>query len=216
MSTRAMIALAIATLIAPCIANGKPPEKPPAASNYTVYTDKASFLAAVGEVTFQGFEASPEFACPPYGTSYVGVGSTFESASFSVTNYDETGTSFACAGEVGSGPAAYATEGTHFLAVGNWVGYKWRLDFTILDSRSVYAVGFYLVDAAQRGDAVFIGPDGTRITMVECCQIDFSQRFFGVVSKRPMGSFSLDPTASNDGWSIDEVMLGFGRPKGRR
>ena len=217
MSKRALIALAVATLIAPCIANGKPPEKPPAASNYTVYTDKASFLAAVGELVFQGFEASPEFACPPYPNDYSGVGASFESASFAATIIPESGgTAFLCVGDdMTTAMTPRATEGTHFLSVGSVLGNDWTLDVSLLASRPVYAVGFYMVDAAEKGDAMFVGPDGTRITMLECCQPGGSTRFFGVVSNKTLTSFSLEGSPS-DGWAIDEVMLGFGRPKGRR
>ena len=68
---------------------------------------------------------------------------------------------------------------------------------------------FFLTDAAERGDAIFVTSAGDEIVMARCCRDPrFDDPvFFGLVSKKKFRSFQLRNTGISDGWGIDEVML---------
>jgi hypothetical protein len=90
-------------------------------------------------------------------------------------------------------------------------GSTWTLEFVLQGRRPAYAVGFYLTDAAERGDAIFVTDTGDEIFMARCCRdprFD-DPLFFGLVSKKKFRSFQLRNTGVSDGWGIDEMMLGI-------
>ena len=194
--------LALLSLASPSMAQ----EPAASASQYELFTDKTSFLAAVGEVLFQGFETYPTHECSSGGPNPATV---LESESFSVTTVPAAGgTSFLCTGTtVGGSPAP--TEGNNTLVAGSNTGSTWTLDFVLVDKRPAYAVGFYLTDAAERGDAIFVTNSGDEIVIAACCRTGTLPLFFGVISRRPFRAFHLRNTGISDGWGIDELMLGI-------
>ncbi len=171
-----------------------------------VFTNKTAFLAAVGEVVFQGFESYPRYDCAGGGPSPV---TSLESESFTVTTVPaDAGTTFLCTGSAGRpGP----TEGNNALIAGSNTGSPFTLDFVLTGNPPAYAVGFYLDDAAEAGDAIFVTSAGDEILMLQCCRPGYmGPVFFGLISKEPFRSFQLKNTGHWDGWGIDELMLGIG------
>jgi len=86
----------------------------------------------------------------------------------------------------------------------------WTLEFVLIDKRPTFAVGLYLTDAAERGDAIFVTSAGDEIVMAQCCRTGTSPVFFGFISNKPFRSFQLQNTGAFDGWGIDELMLAIG------
>jgi hypothetical protein len=80
-------------------------------------------------------------------------------------------------------------------------------------TRKANAVGFFLTDAAERGDAIFVSSAGVEIVMARCCRDPrFGDPvFFGLISKKQFRSFQLRNTGISDGWGLDELMLGIGK-----
>jgi hypothetical protein len=204
MISKLWMTLALTSLAVPCISQ----ELTARPSQYEVFTDKAGFLAAIGEVVFQGFESYPTNECSSGGPSPT----TFlESESFTVTTVPaESGTSFLCTGTTAGGSPG-PTEGINTLVAGSNTGSTWTLEFILTDTRPAYAIGLYLTDAAERGDAIFVTSGGDEIVMARCCRTGTSPVFFGLISNKPFRSFELRNTGAFDGWGIDELMLGIGR-----
>ena len=90
---------------------------PLAAEAQQVYRDKAAFLAAVGEVTFQGFESYPHQPdCSAGGSNPV---TFFATPSFTITQTPlDGGTSFLCIGTAGAYDPS-PTEGINALIAGS-------------------------------------------------------------------------------------------------
>jgi hypothetical protein len=179
-----------------------------AAADYQVFTNKSAFLAAVGEVVFQGFESYPTHECSSGGPA---PATSLESETFTVTTVPaDSGTSFLCTGTtVGGSPAP--TEGSNALIAGSNTGSPWTLAFVLHGRRPAYAIGFYLTDAAERGDAIFVTGTGDEIVIALCCRdprVD-DPLFFGIVTNKKFRSFQLRNTGGSDGWGIDELMLGI-------
>ena len=99
MRNKLRLAVFLVFLAAPCVGQ----ERAASSVHYEVFTDKAAFLAAVGEVILQGFESYPTYECSSGGPSPV---TYLESESFTVTTVPaEGGTSFLCTGSrVGGSP----------------------------------------------------------------------------------------------------------------
>ncbi len=196
--TIALVSLAVSSIAQEAAANSVYNE---------VFTDKAAFLAAVGEVVLQGFESYPTDQCSFGGQS---PATTLESESFTITTVPpDLGDSFLCIGTALGGPRP--TEGNNALIAGSNSGSPWTLDFVITGNPPAYAVGLYLTDAAEAGDAIFVTSAGDEIIMAQCCKPrDAPPVFFGLISKKPFRSFQLKNTGLFDGWGIDELMLGIG------
>jgi len=173
---------------------------------YEVYGDETSYLAAVGEVGYQSFESFPRSECSTGGPDPVTV---LETESFTVETIPVSGTSFLCTGFT-DGIDPRPTDGQVALIAGSITGSPWTLTFALTGSRPAHGVAFYLTDAAESGDAIFVLPTGERITMASCCQSSAQPIFFGIVTRRPFRSFELENTGVGDGWGIDEVMLAIG------
>jgi hypothetical protein len=167
----------------------------------TVYYDRASFLAAAGLVTTEGFEAYATNTCTYGGPS---PSNTFVGTSFTVTSTPTSGSSFLCTGTAGSGPVP--TEGNNALIAGSNTGSPWDLEFQIL-AGPITAFGFDLVDAAEGGSALFFNENGESATIAGCCRPSGSRLFFGFIGDSPFARFTLRNTAVGDGWAIDQVAL---------
>ena len=102
------------------------------------------------------------------------------------------------------------------MIAGSNTGSTWTLDFVLTRHQPAYAVGFFLTDAAESGDAIFVTSTGDEIVMAQCCKESGNQVFFGLISKKRFRSFQLKNTGLSDGWGIDEVMLGFGGRSGKK
>jgi hypothetical protein len=196
--------LLLAFLVLPCVAE----ESAASQDDYEVFTNKGAFLAAVGEIVFQGFESYPTYECSSGGPN---PATFLQSDGFTVTTVPaDGGTSFLCTGTTAGGSPG-PTEGSNALVAGSNTGSTWTLEFVLQGKRPAYAVGFYLTDAAERGDAIFVTDTGDEIFMARCCRdprFD-DPLFFGLVSKKKFRSFQLRNTGVSDGWGIDEVMLGI-------
>jgi len=193
---KTIITLVLVSLPLPCLA---------ADATY-VFTDKATFLASVGEVVLQGFESYPTNVCTTGGPN---PATSLVSESFIVTTVPaQGGTSFLCTGAAADGPGP--TEGNNALIAGSNTGSTWTLDFQLIAKPPTFAVGFYLTDAAETGDAIFVTSTGEEVLIAQCCRPSGSTVFFGLISNKPFRSFQLRNTGVGDGWGIDELMLGIG------
>jgi hypothetical protein len=90
------------------------------------------------------------------------------------------------------------------LIAGSNTGDRWTLTFSF--KKPVVAIGFYLTDAAEVGDALFSTDKGHQSVIAECCQPSDPPIFFGFVSNKPFRTFYLTNTGTADGWGVDEVM----------
>jgi len=191
------------SIAAPCLGQ----ERAAHSGDDQVFTDKTAFLAAVGEVVLQGFESYPTYECSSGGPS---PATSLESESFTVTTVPaEGGTSFLCTGTTAGGSPG-PTDGNNALIAGSNTGSTWTLDFVL--RKHAHAVGFFLTDAAERGDAILVTSAGDEIVMARCCRdprVD-DPLFFGLISKEKFRTFQLRNTGVSDGWGIDELMLVIG------
>ena len=88
-------------------------------SDLQVFTDKTAFLAAVGEVVLQSFEAYPTNECSSGGPT---PATSLESESFTVTTVPASGgTSFLCTGTTAGGSPG-PTDGNNALIAGSFSG----------------------------------------------------------------------------------------------
>ena len=204
MGNKLWLTLVLVSLAVPCMGQ----QRAGRSVDHEVFTDKTAFLAAVGEVVLQGFESYPTNECSSGGPS---PATSLESESFTVTTVPAAGgSSFLCTGTtVGGSPGP--TDGNNALIAGSFSGGSsslWTLDF-VLTRKPAHAVGFFLTDAAERDDAIFVTSAGDEIVMARCCRDPrFDDPvFFGLVSKKKFRSFQLRNTGISDGWGIDEVML---------
>jgi hypothetical protein len=197
-----MVALAaVAVCVQPTLAHGQ-----------QVFTDEAAFLAAVRNVTVESFESVPTDpqSCTTGGTA-VDVGTISI-----ITEPADGGTSFLCIGSTGDG-GPRPTDGANALIAGSNTGDRWTLTLSIR-GKAAHAVGFYLTDAAEQGDALFSTDKGHQAVMAECCQPSEPTSepiFFGFVSDKPFKTFYLTNTGHVDGWGIDELILAAGKSSGR-
>ena len=102
-------------------------------------------------------------------------------------------------------------DGKNALIAGSNTGSPWTLDF-VLTGKRAHAVGFFLTDAAERGDAIFVTDAGDEIIIARCCRDPRFEDplFFGLISTKKFRSFQLRNTGVFDGWGIDELMLVIG------
>ena len=89
---------------------------------------------------------------------------------------------------------------------------SYRLDLTMTNKRGPYAVGFYITDGAETGALTFT-LDGQAFTIAPCCQGEANVQFFGVVSSKPIVTFSVTSSGTADGLALDKLTMAYG---GRR
>ncbi len=176
-----------------------------------VFYDEAAFLAAVGDVRVEGFESFPTYDCtfggPPESPT------TLTTPNFTVTN-EPTGPNGPAILCTGYGSDFIPVEGSNALIAGTLTGADaFTLTFTAAKENALYAVGFYLLGAAETGDAIF-SANGEEVLIAPCCRPMANVLFFGAVSKKPLKTFQMWPTQPHDGWGIDQMSLAF-TPRGR-
>lgn len=179
-----------------------------------VYRDESSFLAAVGEIAFEGFENFPTEDCSFGGATPASV---IRFDRFRVaTEPLEGGTSFLCVGTTILSPGPAPTKGTNALIAGSNTVDRVRLIFSM--RRSLYAVGFYITNASDPRHILFATDRNESATLAPCCEINpgGSPLFFGFVATKPFKTFSLTNTGQVNGWGFDEVMLASLAKSGRR
>jgi hypothetical protein len=181
------------------------------ASAGQIYLDRAAFMAAASgrSVTVEGFESFPYFPFPG-GLDTTSLSTT----SFTVSTLDGQGFLFAgTTGPLGPRP----TVGASALIVGANDGRFGALIFDL--NNSVFGVGFDLTDAPEQGDVLFSTNTGKHGVAAECCVLEdnppfrgSAQIFFGYIDDQPFSQLTLTPTATWDGWGVDEVTLVSGVP----
>jgi hypothetical protein len=187
---------------------------PLAAEAQQVFRDEASFLAAAGVVAFEGFESYPTEQCRVAGTM---AATAFATSTFNVTNTPlNVDGAYLCIGNETTGPDTYGakpTEGNNALVAWSDAG-EMVLTFTLRGKKRAYAVGFYLTNHNySNGPAIFTTNTGQQAIAVPCCLEGLEPAFFGFISSTPFTSFTLGHENWVDAWGIDEVMLGYRKPR---
>jgi len=188
----AVLALTICALASISVARADP----------IIVGSEADFLAAVGDVEREGFEAIPTDLCSTGGSS---PSTTITTSLLTVTtNPQGGGTSFLCIGTTVAGFPG-PTEGSNALIAGSNTGDPWILSFVLTEA--VNGVYFELTDAVERGDA-FISIEGMdNILVASQGSGGLITVFFGIITNDPFTQFSLINTGISDGWGVDNMIL---------
>lgn len=177
-----------------------------------VFTDEAQFLRAVRPLSVESFETFSTDECSAGGPTPL---TTLVSPTFSVTTQPLAGgTSFLCTGNAQGGP--HPIDGDNMIVAGSNSGDPWRLTFTLVHGAPpVFAVGFYVTDAAEQGDLIVTTDDGQDIVVAVCCRGEGNELFFGFVTQKRIRGFQVTSTGGLDGAGFDRVTLAF-KGKGKQ
>jgi hypothetical protein len=154
---------------------------------------EADFLAAVGDVEREGFEAFPTDSCSTGGSS---PSTSITTPLLTVTTIPQGGgTSFLC---IGTTPAGFLgpTEGNNALIAGSNTGDPWILSFVLTEA--VVGVYFELTDAVERGDALTSVEGMENILVASQGSGGLNTVSFGIIMDDPFINFLL---------SIREILM---------